>query len=62
MFRLLIALMTIAALAQFGMPVSDLRNCRSRACVQRIERRSRDVLRIDWRPISMFPDEAKRFH
>jgi hypothetical protein len=61
MFRLLIALMTVAALAQFGMTVSDLRKCRSRACVQRIERRSRDVLRIDWKPISVFSGEARRF-
>jgi hypothetical protein len=60
MFRLLIALMTLAAMAQFGMTVSDLRKCRSRACIQRIERRSRDVLSIDWKPISMFPDEASR--
>jgi hypothetical protein len=60
MFRLLIALMTLAAMAQFGMTVSDLKKCRSRACVQRIERRSRDVLKIDWKPISVWPSERWR--
>jgi hypothetical protein len=53
--------MLIAALAQFGMSLKDLSQCRSMKCVQLFEKRSRDVLRIDWKPVSVFPEEAKRF-
>ncbi len=62
MENLLVKLMITAALLQLGISVSKFENCHSRACVQEIERRSRDVLKIDWKPISLFPREAKRFH
>lgn len=61
MEELLVRLMLIAALSQFGMSVSDLANCRSRKCLAQLERNSRKVLKIDWKPISVFPEEAKRF-
>lgn len=61
MLKLLITLMVIAALEQFGMTVSDLRKCRSRGCILWIEQRSRDVLRIDWKPISIWPEEQRHF-
>ena len=61
MNKLLIILMLIAALAQFGMSLSELRNCNGRACAQQIEKHSRDVLKINWTPISVFPEEARRF-
>ncbi len=62
MIKILFTLMLIAALSGFGMTLSDVRKCRSRACMQTFEKRSRDVLKIDWKPISVFPEEAKRFH
>ena len=61
MFRILIILMLLAALSQFGMSVSDVQNCHSRTCMQILEKHSRDVLKIDWKPVSVFPEEAKRF-
>ena len=61
MFRALIFLMLVAALAQLGMTISDLSQCRSRACVQQVEERARNVLKVDWKPISVWPEEAKRF-
>ena len=61
MYDLLIRLMVIAALAQLGISASQLSGCHSRACVQQLEARSRDVLRVDWKPISVFPEEARRF-
>jgi hypothetical protein len=60
MYNLLIKLIIIAALAELGMSLRDI-DCHSRACVQQLEKRSRDVLRIQWKPISMFPEEAKKF-
>jgi len=61
MYNLLAKLFLIAALVQIGMSLAEFRNCRSRECVARIEKASRDVLKIDWKPISVFPEEAKRF-
>lgn len=61
MENLLVKLMLIAALTQFGISLADFGRCHTRACIQKVEKRSRDVLKVDWRPISIFPEEAKRF-
>jgi hypothetical protein len=61
MYNLLVKLMLIAAVGKLGMSLIDIENCDTRECRQRVERRSRDVLAIEWRPISVFPEEAKRF-
>jgi len=61
MYDLLVKLFLLAALAQIGMSVADFSNCRSGECLARIEKASRDITRIDWKPISVFPEEAKRF-
>ena len=61
MYDLLVKLMLIAGLAQFGMTLAHVESCHSRQCVQEIERHSRDVLNVDWKPISIFLDQAKRF-
>jgi hypothetical protein len=53
--------MFIAALAELGMKVSDIGECRSRQCVKMLQVRAIDVLRIDWKLISVFPKEAKSF-
>ena len=60
MYDLLIKLMLAAALTQLGLSIADV-ECRGRSCAQRLEKASRDVLRVDWKPISVFPEEAKRF-
>ena len=61
MYDLLVKLMLIAGLAQFGMTLAHVETCHSRQCVQELERHSRDILNVDWKPISIFPGEAKRF-
>ncbi len=61
MYQLLIKSMLIAALYQLGISVSEFSNCSNRQCLQHIEKASRNILRIDWKPISIFPNEAKRF-
>ena len=61
MYELLVRLMLIAAIAELGLNISDLRDCHSRECLDLIERRSRDILHVDWKPISVFPDESRRF-
>ena len=61
MYNLLVKLMLMTALLQLGWTVSSFQNCNSRQCLQKIEKQSRDILRIDWKPLSVFPEEAKRF-
>ena len=61
MYDLLIKLITVAALAQFGISLSHFESCHSRACMQTLEKHSREVLNVDWKPMTVFPEEAKRF-
>ena len=61
MYSLLIKLMLFSALLQFGISIEDYIFCKSKACRNRIEKASRDVLKIDWKPISIWPKEAQRF-
>jgi len=53
--------MFLAAIVQLGISLKDVRDCRSRACLMRMDKAMREVLRVDWKPISVFPEEAKRF-
>lgn len=61
MFTLLTRLMLLAPLVELGVSVTELRDCHGRACLAKLEKRSRDILRVDWKPISVWPSEAKRF-
>ncbi len=61
MYRALIRLMCAAVLLHFGKTVWDYQNCRSRQCGQQIQSWSRDILKTDWKPVSIWPEEAKRF-
>lgn len=49
------------ALYTLGMSLNDVWDCRSRQCLSKIETAKRKVLKIDWKPILIFPEEAKRF-
>ncbi len=49
------------ALYYLGMTLTEVLNCRSGECLRRIERANLDVLKIDWKPISVFTEEAKKF-
>jgi|GEM_PF-852172 len=61
MYNLLVKLMVIAALLELGISLADFEDCHSRRCIFQLEKRSRDILKIEWKPISVFPEEAKRF-
>lgn len=60
MYQILIKLIVGASILQLGLNLTDSSECSSRECVARIERASRKVLEIDWKPISIFPEEAFR--
>jgi len=60
MYELLVRLMAISALTQLGISLSTLSDCRSRDCLIRLEKAARKAVEIEWKPISLFPEEAKR--
>lgn len=60
MYRYLILIMAAVTLSKLGIQLSSL-DCPSRSCVLEIEKASRQILRIEWKPISVFPNESKRF-
>jgi hypothetical protein len=61
MYSLLIKAMFLTVLFQLGLSFSDFSDCRSRQCFRKIDAAVHKVLDIDWKPISVFPEEAKRF-
>ena len=61
MYNVLVRLMLVAALTQLGISLADIRDCRGQRCVQRLARASYEVVRIGWKPISLFPEEGRRF-
>jgi len=61
MYDLLVKLMLISALLQIGMTFKEFQNCSRRECLTRLEKFSRKSLEINWKSISVFPEEAKRF-
>jgi len=61
METLLVRLTLLAALAEIGMSLFEFESCHTKECLQQVEKHSRDILKIDWTPISIFPEAAKRF-
>jgi hypothetical protein len=64
MYNLFIRLVMIQVLVQItSIPgVRDFSTCdATRECVAQVEFIARKVLKINWRPISIFPEEAQRF-
>jgi len=61
MYEITIKLIVAAALLELGHAAVRHGDIASRAGINRIERASRQVLRVDWKPISVFPEETARF-
>lgn len=61
MYKILLRLIVGAALLELGVTWSQLDDCSGRACWTQLQRASLQVLQIDWKPISVFPKEARRF-
>lgn len=58
MYNVLVKVIIGAALLQLGLTFKDIGECSSRACISKLQKASQQVLHIDWRPISMFPEVA----
>ena len=61
MYNIIIKLIIAAALLDLGISFSKMEDCSSRACWNQIQKASRRATHINWKSISVFPDEAKRF-
>jgi hypothetical protein len=55
MYGLLVKLMVLAAMARLGLSATGVVNPRQ------MEKAARQVVKINWAPIFMFPTEATRF-
>jgi hypothetical protein len=61
MIRLLLIAMLMAATIQTGINIHEVLNCQKRECLKPVDKATKNVLSIDWKPISVFPEEAQRF-
>ena len=61
MYETLVKLIVGASLLQLGLNLKNSGECSSRECLAHVERASRQVLKIDWKPISVFPGESQKF-
>lgn len=61
MYNVSIKLLVGAAILQLGLSIGKYSECTSRECLTRVEASARQVIKINWRPISVFPEEARRF-
>ena len=60
-YTIIVRLLVVSAFLQLGLNLSRIENCDSRMCMDEIQRSGLRVLKIDWRPIGVFPEEAKRY-
>jgi hypothetical protein len=61
MYNVLIKLIISAALLDLGISISKMEYCSSRECWTQFQQASLKAIQIDWKPISVFSVEAKRF-
>lgn len=61
MYVLMVRLMFLAALLELGISLTNWNLCQSPDCSIRMENMAHGVLKVDWKPISAFPEEARRF-
>ncbi len=55
MYRLLVGLMILSAVFELGITFADFKDQRA------VDAANRKVLKIEWKAISVFPNEARRF-
>ena len=61
MYQIQLRLILLIIIAQLGLKLSDFIYCDSPQCHKRVGIAVNKVLQINWKPISIWPDEAKRF-
>ncbi len=61
MYELLVRMLVIGAMAQMGFSVADYWAASPKQKAQMVDKANRAVLHVDWKVISVFPEEARRF-
>ena len=61
MYNSLLKFMLAATLWQLGLKLTDINNCRDRQCVQKMDQARAKVLKINWKPISVFPNDFNKY-
>tara|TARA_B100001248_G_scaffold227480_1_gene185921 strand:+ start:732 stop:920 length:189 start_codon:yes stop_codon:yes gene_type:complete len=61
MYKLLLIAMLIYAAAQTGLNINEVLECKSRSCLKQVDSKIEKVIQVDWKSISIFPEEAQRF-
>lgn len=62
MYGIWVRAVVIASVLELGINLVEIRECSSRACIRKIDVAVKEVLRVELKPISVFPEEAKRFN
>ncbi len=57
---IIIKILIAAALLDFGFSLKDL-DCHSGQCLAKLQRASIQIVKVDWKPISVFPEKAQKF-
>lgn len=57
MYTILVRLLVMAALLDLGISLAKIDKCDSRLCLMEVQKASLKVLKIEWKPIRVFPDK-----
>ena len=58
---ILVRVLVLASMVQLGLFVDESFTCKSDLSNKQVKSAFQNVLRIRWKPISVFPNEAARF-
>lgn len=62
MYVIMIRIIVLAALIELGLSAQSLKDCLPRQCLGQLHKAFMQITNVDWKPISVFPNEAKRFN
>ncbi|RYZ77903.1 MAG: hypothetical protein EOP05_00290 [Proteobacteria bacterium] len=61
MYRLLLCAILVATFQEYGWKAQVLYACRNEACLKKAVARSREITKVNWKPIVLFSKEAAQF-
>lgn len=61
MYRLLFCAILVATFQEYGWKAQELYACRNEGCLKNAVAKSREITKVNWKPIILFPKEAAQF-
>ena len=61
MYDWFIRLVLVSGFIELGLSLGDFAKCSRGQCPEKLQTAKNAILKIDWKPVSIFPEEAKRF-